>query len=87
MFCGLQSKLAPSRQAPELCAVFSNGRRRTQEPFLLNRVLDHTQGTAGSSTCFEEGEETRALREECGILISAEAKGVYCEREGYCEVV
>jgi hypothetical protein len=30
---------------------------------------------------------SRALREECGILKSAEAKGVHCEREGYSEMV
>jgi hypothetical protein len=34
---------------------FLHRRRRTQEPFLLNRVLDRMQGTTGSSTCFEGG--------------------------------
>ena len=84
----MQSKLAPPRRAPELCAVLSTERRGTQGPFLLKQALGCTQGQDRFVHIALRGVTgKRVLQEECGILILVEAKGVHCEREGYSKVV
>jgi hypothetical protein len=65
---------------------FLGQRRELPGSFLLEQDFGGSETTTVRPHALR-GSLTRALREECGILNSAEAKGVHCEREGYGKVV